>query len=82
MMETALKEVERFKVGYAFDLTGATHKYLILNEIKDTNKYTVRHFMVMHNAMDEAYLVGTPIEIKDKSEVTDIHYETLEGERI
>ena len=80
MTNTGLREVERFKVGFADDWTGATHKYLILDET--INKYRVRHFMVMHDAQNMAYLASTPIEIKDKSEVTDIHYETLEGERI
>ena len=79
MVETQLKEVERFKVGFASDLTGATHKYLILNEIKDSNKYTVRHFLSLFDVWKGRYLADTPIEIKSKNLITDIHYETLEG---
>lgn len=81
MMETALKEVERFKVGYANDWTGATHKYLILDETKD-GKYRVRLFVVLTDIDGQPYLAETSIRVKDKSEVTDIHDETLEGERI
>ena len=80
-IETAQKEVERFKVGFASDHTGATHKYHILTETNN-DKYVVRPFIVMRSVWNEKYLATTPFEMKDKSEVTDIHYETLEGERI
>ena len=81
MSETALKEVERFKVGFANDYTGATHKYLIVDETI-SGKYVVRQFIIIETSRRKRFLASALIEIKDKKEVTDIHYETLEGERI
>ena len=80
-MTTELKEVERFKVGFANDWTGATHKYLILDETK-SGKYRVSLFIVSLDTKGEKFWNWQPVEIKDKSEITDIHEETLEGERI
>ena len=80
-MATELKEVERFKVGFANDWVGATHKYLIVDETFK-GKYVVRRFCCSASTRGERFLAGTLLEIKDKSEVTDIHEETLEGERV
>ena len=82
MSETALKEVERFKVGFANDWVGATHKYLILDETISGANYVIRQFVILYDSRGEKYLASTALEMKDKSKVTDIHYETLEGERI
>ena len=81
MSETALEEVERFKVGFANDHTGATHKYLIVDETI-SGRYVVRGFFVMQGLWGKSYLAETEFELKGKSEVTNIHFETLEGERI
>ena len=78
---TRLKEVERFKVGYCNDWTGATHKYLIVDETI-SGRYVVRQFVEHHDRWGRGFLAGSSLEIKDKSEVTDIHEETLEGERV
>ena len=80
-MTTELKEVERFKVGFANDHTGATHKYLIIDRTL-SGRYVVKRFVIMQGYWGANYLDSTPIEIKEKNEITDIHYETLEGERI
>ena len=81
MSKTALKEVERFKVGFANDHTGATHKYLIVDETI-SGKYVVRQFIIIETSRRKRFLASALIEIKDKKEVTNIHFETLEGERI
>ena len=81
MTETALREVERFKVGFANDWTGALHKYLIVDRTL-SGRYVVKRFSVLFDRERGRFLASTPIEIKDKSEITGIHYETLEGEII